>query len=134
MEDNKQDKIAHLGFIQNIINRLSTNSFLIKSFTVTQVSALLAFLADSKYSYISIIPILLFWWLDAFFLYKEKLYRNLYNEIAQNREISNNFSLDLNENYDKASQIIKLAINNKILCLFYGTLLGITILVKFLYC
>lgn len=40
-----QDKIAHLGFIQGIINHMSNNSFLVKSWSVTLLAALFAALS-----------------------------------------------------------------------------------------
>ena len=37
-----EDKLKHLEFIQNIITRMNTNSFLIKGWAVTIASAILA--------------------------------------------------------------------------------------------
>lgn len=36
------NKIAYLGFIQNVINRMGSNSFLVKGFAITLISALVA--------------------------------------------------------------------------------------------
>lgn len=87
-------KIAHLGFIQNIINRMASNSFLIKGFSITFVTTLYSYLLDKNHIQIIFIPICLFWYLDAYFLYQEKLYRELYNKVVKNESSINEFSLD----------------------------------------
>ncbi|MDD5007970.1 MAG: hypothetical protein PHU49_09535 [Syntrophorhabdaceae bacterium] len=48
--DNKQ---SHLGMIQGVVNRLSSNSFLLKGWSVVLASAMFAFAAkDSKMIFI----------------------------------------------------------------------------------
>ena len=46
-----EDKLKHLEFIQNVITRMNTNSFQIKGWTVTIVSAVLAIYASTKNYY-----------------------------------------------------------------------------------
>lgn len=41
-------KLKHLDFIQGVINRLSTNSFLLKGWSVVLVSALFALSANNS--------------------------------------------------------------------------------------
>lgn len=80
------EKIAHLGFIQGVINRMAANSFLVKGWTIALVAALLAIAADKitfSYLLIVLVPVLLFWGLDTYYLIQEKLYRELYSETAQ---------------------------------------------------
>jgi hypothetical protein len=79
--------IKHLEFIQNIITRLGTNSFLIKGWTVTIFSALIALFATNEYNklfylVIYIIPIILFWYLDAYYLQQERKFKGIYNDVA----------------------------------------------------
>ena len=53
------DKQKHLEMIQSVINRLSTNSFLLKGLSVTLFSALLALSTNNRYVnlvYIAYIP------------------------------------------------------------------------------
>lgn len=78
----KMDK--HLEFIQNIISRMANNSFLIKGWSVTLVAALFALAAkDANESYIMLayFPAIIFALLDAYYLYQEKLFRDLYNKV-----------------------------------------------------
>ena len=90
-------QIAHLGFIQNIISRMGANSFLLRGWSVTLVAAIFALAvkdADKTFIYLAYFPICLFWVLDTFFLYKEKLYRRLYEEVACGHIASDTFTLD----------------------------------------
>lgn len=64
-----ENKIKHLEFLQNVIARLNSNSFQIKSWAITIVAALLALYVDSDsntfYILIAIFPTILFWGSDA---------------------------------------------------------------------
>lgn len=79
-------KIIHLEFIQNIITRMNTNSFQIKEWMITIVSALLALFASSDnenvlYIFVAIAPTLIFWLLDSYYLQQERKYRGLYDDV-----------------------------------------------------
>lgn len=80
-----QEKIKHLEFIQNIITSMNRNSFQIKTFTVTIVTALLAVFASTNqeiFICISIFTILLFWFLDSYYLQQERKFRGVYNNVS----------------------------------------------------
>ncbi|MCQ2335869.1 MAG: hypothetical protein MJ010_01650 [Paludibacteraceae bacterium] len=86
-----EEKIKHLEFIQNVITRMNTNSFQLKGWMITIVSALLALYANSEnvlYIFVAIAPVIIFWCLDAFYLKQEKLYRKLYQEIVNNNNVT----------------------------------------------
>lgn len=101
---NLSNKIKHLDLIQGVINRMASNSFVIKGWTVTLVSAII-FLADKNKNIlailISLIPIIMFWILDTFFLRFEQAYRNLYSQISKDTSIKNpneyEFNLKVND-------------------------------------
>lgn len=83
--NNMNDKIEHLKMIQSIVTRMNTNSFQIKGWTITLVSALLALYANSgkvSYIFIALIPVLIFWFLDSYYLQQERRFRALYNDIV----------------------------------------------------
>lgn len=87
-------KIAYLGFIQGAINRMAGNVFIVKGWSVALVAAIIAVTSDAKFGfYIAIVPVLLFWWLDAYYLRQERLYRKLY-EIASTANPPVTFSMD----------------------------------------
>jgi len=79
------DKIKHLEFIQGAITRMGTNSFQMKGWMVVIVSALLAIYADNNnmlYTLFALLPTLIFWGLDAYFLQQERMFRGIYNDVA----------------------------------------------------
>lgn len=83
---NEQIKIAHLGFIQGVINRMGTNSFAAKGWSIVIVAALLAVLGNAQsdiFFWFSLIAIFSFWVQDAFFVRQEHLFRKLYYAVAQ---------------------------------------------------
>lgn len=90
-----EEKIAHLGFIQASISRMAGNVFLVKGWTVALVAAMTALTSDSRIgSYIAIVPAFLFWWLDAFYMRQERLFRDLYVAVATNNPAVAAFSMD----------------------------------------
>jgi hypothetical protein len=90
-------KLKHLEIIQSAIMRMAGNSFLLKGWSVTLVSALFALAAkDSNplFLFVAYIPCVCFWVLDAYFLRQERLYRALYKQVALKQEIDIDFSMD----------------------------------------
>ncbi len=79
------DKLKHLEFIQNVITRMNTNSFQIKGWAITIVSATLALYASTKndcFILVGVFPSIIFWFLDAYYLTQERKFRGLYNDVA----------------------------------------------------
>ncbi|WGF92646.1 hypothetical protein [Aequorivita marisscotiae] len=92
----EQLKIKHLEFIQNVISRLSTNSFLIKGWCITLITGLIALSLDNQKFVILIIGlpiIVIFWFLDTYYLWLEKIYRAHYTIEIENHQI--NFNMDI---------------------------------------
>lgn len=80
------EQIKHLEFIQGVINRMGSNSFQMKGWMITIVSALLALYSSSSikaYLLFAILPTLLFWYLDSYYLQQERKFRGLYNDVAK---------------------------------------------------
>lgn len=92
-----EKKMKHLEMIQGVINRMASNSFLLKGWAVTLVAGIFALSskdADKLYFLIAYIPILVFWGLDAYYLFQERLYRKLYDKICLLQEQSVDFYMD----------------------------------------
>ena len=126
-----EDKFKHLELIQGVINRFSTNSFLLKGWSVVLVSALFALSAnDSKveFIYLAYIPSIVFWGLDGYFLSVERLYRKLYDIVRQKDKID--FSMDIRNLNEKPCPWID-ATFSKTLIPFHGALIGSIIVVMF---
>jgi len=95
-----ENKRKHLEFIQDVINRMARNSFLIKGWCITIVAALIALAAkenNTRFLIVTIIPIVMFWILDGYFLYQERLYRGLYDEVRGRKEEQIDYSMNTME-------------------------------------
>lgn len=130
-----------IDLIQNCINRMAQNSFMIKGWCITIVTALIAFLDKNLNAYILgtifVVPILAFWYLDSFFLLTERLYKRKYDWVIQNRLKSDDNEFDLNPNTfkdKKKDKEIKIMFS-KTLRWFYlmllGTVLTVTVTIGF---
>ena len=92
----KETRIKHLELIHNVIDRLSHKSFLVKSWSITAITALMAFGIDKGDYKIFIIgfPVsLIFWYLDSHYLWLEKIFRKLYDAVIK-KEIKS-MSMDI---------------------------------------
>ena len=126
MSDNK---IRHLEMIQKTIDRMANNSFLIRGWTVTIISAMFALSAkdvNSQYILIAYFSIPIFWTLDSFYLHQEKCYRALYDTIRK-KSGETDFSMDAKE-FDVGRNTWLHAAISKTTVIFYG---GVILLVLF---
>ena len=92
-----ENKRAHLGMIQSVINRMAGNSFLIKGWTVTLVAALFALAqkeSNPVFMYLAYFPTIVFWLLDGYYLWQERMFRKLFDRIRTVREKEIDFSMD----------------------------------------
>ena len=127
-------KLKHLEFVQGVINRLSTNSFLLKGWSVILVSALLALGAtDSnlKFMLLAYAPALVFWGLDGYFLGLERVYRNHYERVRQKSPEQIDFSMNVSDLKEGFSGWVE-ATFSKTIVLFHGTIVGTIIVVMML--
>ncbi|HGE6026818.1 TPA: hypothetical protein ACGGR8_003781, partial [Vibrio cholerae] len=77
---------AHLTMLQNIIQRMASNSSSCKSWCITLVSAVLVIVADKgkpDYAWIALLPTVIFACLDTYYLALEKSFRETYNKFVQ---------------------------------------------------
>jgi hypothetical protein len=97
-EKTEIDKIfvEELKIIQDIIKRMAFNSFLIKGWSITLVVATLLLKGNKYQVLIAFIPLLVFWFLDAYFLWQERMYRELYRWVVENRLKTNEYLFDMN--------------------------------------
>lgn len=91
-----EDKRKHLELVQGVINRMASNSFMLKGWAVTLVAGIFALAGkdtDKLYFLVAYVPIIIFWGLDAYYLLQERLYRLLYDKVRQTDENKIDFSL-----------------------------------------
>ncbi len=93
------NKLKHLEFIQAIVNRLGNNSFLVKSWCITLSAALTALSVGTHKEYIVLayFPIAVFWLLDSYYLWQERLFRGLYDEVREMTEGDINFAMSFSQ-------------------------------------
>jgi len=127
-EELKEFLLKEVEIIQDIIKRMAFNSFLIKGWTITLVAVTLL-LKGSKYQVlIAFIPLIVFWFLDAYFLWQERLYRRLYNWVIQNRMETDKFLFDMNAyRFKKEEQSILRIMFSITLGWFYGSIFILTL-------
>jgi hypothetical protein len=126
-----EDKNKHLEFAQGVITRMGQNSFLIKGWAVTLVSALFALAAkdsNQKFVVVAYFPTLVFWLLDSYYLYQERLFRKVYNSVR--KENSVDYSLSTKK-FDKGIIDWISASFSKTIILFYGVIFGTLIIVMY---
>lgn len=133
MEDElyMQNKIKHLEFIQKVIDRQARNSFLLKGWIITIVVALFAF--DLKgmalKSILSVyILIFIFWLLDSYYLWQEKLFRALYDHVRRLEEKDIDFDMSAKEFSKKVNCSWWSLIISQSIFLFYFSLMIFTII------
>lgn len=127
-EVNKEDVLKELDMLQNCISRMSTNSFALKGWYVTVITALLTFMFTSdstltdKLLGVLIIITIIFWYLNSYYLLLERKYRARYEWFLKNRvyskEISTQKIFDLNVNDKSDAEINK---NEKLLSAMLST-------------
>lgn len=82
-------RVKHLEMIQAVITRLGNDSFLIKGWAVTVNSVFLGFAVSSKeprLAVVAILPAVLFWGLDTYYLRSERLFRVFYERVRLGAE------------------------------------------------
>ncbi len=95
-ENLKEYMLKEIDLIQGIINRMAHNSFMIKGWAITLVVVALL-LQGTKYQVLlAFIPLLVFWFLDAYFLWQERMYRKLYDWVISNRLKTDEYLFDMN--------------------------------------
>ncbi len=128
------NKIKHLEFIRNEITRMNSNSFLIKGWSITLVSALFALSvkdANINFVFVSYVILPVFWLLDGFFISVERRFRDLYDEVTEKPENDIDFKMDIKK-FNKGNRTFIVGVFSKTLILFYGISFLTTLIVMFL--
>jgi hypothetical protein len=101
-ESNVNEK--YLDHIQAVISRHNSNSFMIKGWTITLCTAILAIAGTWKVpilSLIALVPISVFWILDSFYLANERCFVSLYNAAINGYKLKIKNKLILKKNQIK---------------------------------
>jgi hypothetical protein len=92
-----EEKIRHLEMIQVIITRMASNSFMLKGWAVSLVAGVFVLAekdSNALYFLIAYLPIVLFWFLDSYYLQLERKFRVLFKNIGDICEPDFSFSIN----------------------------------------
>lgn len=93
---NSDEKVAGLSFLQSIVSRMANNSFYIKGWDLTLFVAIIALKKDithyGNYLFIALfVSSVMFFFLDAYYLQQERIFRKIYNYLAEKDVGDTNF-------------------------------------------
>ncbi len=124
--------VEHLKMTQAVINRLGINSFLVKvkSWSIIIIVAAMVLIIrqntqNPDFVLVFILPALGFWILDGYFLWQERLFRQVYGEIRVQSDTDFDMNPTKHKNKSKCSWIA--AIFSITLVIFYLVEIGFTI-------
>lgn len=108
-----EKKIKHLEFIQSIISRMASCSFKLKGWTITIITATLGFIFAKDLAKneeliilgIIFIFVLIFWYLDSFYLQQERMFRGKYDEVRKIEEDKVDFSMKFSNETKKIKKM-----------------------------
>lgn len=133
MSDRRLILEKEIDLIQECINRMANNSFLIKGWTITIVTVVFPILYSKIEKniviFFALVMIGCFWYLDSYFLNLERLYRRKYEWVIRNRLINENYFYDLNpynkkmwisKNHRQSSSIIKVMFSKTIFPIYFS--------------
>jgi hypothetical protein len=135
-KENSEAVQAHLSIAQSVIQRMASNSAGCKAWCITLVSAILVVVAQQgkpHFALLAIVPILLFGFLDTYYLSLEKRFRNAYNKFIDKLHGGEIKATDLYaiEPHGKVGQAVGEAILSPSIYPFYIVLLALVVIAMF---
>lgn len=94
-ESLREYMLKEIDIIQDIMKRMAFNSFIIKGWAITLVVVTFVLEGTEYQVWIAFIPLLMFWFLDAHFLWQERMYRKLYEWVINNRLKTDQYLFDM---------------------------------------
>jgi len=129
----KQQRLEVLSreasIIQSIIKRKSTDSFMIKGWTVTLIVATLILQGEKFQVLVAFIPLLSFWFLDAYYQQQMSMYKKLYQWDIANRLNTDDHLFDMNAKGRFKSHVpsrLQTMLADKLIS-FYGAMIILTV-------
>lgn len=130
-------RIAHLTMLQGVISRMGSNSFTLKALSATFGSAAVAITATADepslyYAVAAIVPILIFWLMDAQYLRYERAYRSLYDHVRRGEEIDA-YSLDASPFMKDIKSVFRVAFSWSVILFYLAILISFGLVVFLIY-
>jgi hypothetical protein len=129
------DKLKHLDYIQQTITRMATVSFQIKTWNIGLVTAVLAFAAGDKnpaFLWAALLPAVMLWFLDSFFLQQEKLFRDLYDDVRKVDSSIEAFSMNAKKYLENPKNKRCAVLFSETLRYFHGMVVAVVLLAMLL--
>ncbi|MEF7612993.1 hypothetical protein V4F39_03650 [Aquincola sp. MAHUQ-54] len=129
-----ENKLKHLEFLQGAVNRMASNLFLLKGWTITLIAGLFALSAkdaNAAYVLVAFFPALVFWILDGYFLSQERRFRALYDEVRKLPEDQIDFSMDTRPFKREYRNTWIGAMFSRTLLIYYGMLVTFMVALTF---
>ncbi len=126
-------KLKHLEFIQAVINRMSSNSFLFKGWAITLAAGMFTLATSTSQQILvlaGVVTTCLFWAIDGYYLSIERRYRELFQKVADKNNEEVDFTMTLRDTGKHREWFV--AVRSDLLVMFYGTLSLLQILTLFL--
>ncbi len=128
------ERIKYIEILQAAISRMNSNSFSIKGWSVTLLSAIIAVavsLKNVQFVYVAIVPCLLFWVLDSIYLQQERKFVVIYRNAIVPESTLPDFEMNLESKMvksDKKTRYYRVFFS-RTMWPFYGMMLAIVILI-----
>lgn len=123
-------KLKHLEFIQAVISRMATNSFLFKGWAITIAAGLAAFAAVESRTALLILALattIMFWGLDGYYLWLERCFIKLHNEVAAKSADNIDFAMEPDKT-DALRRWLSTCACRPHLWLFYGVIIVVDVI------
>ena len=129
---NEKILIEEIKIIQDIIKRMAENSFKIKTWAIALVTAILLIKYNINNYSIALIPLMGFWFLDAYYLQQEKIFRKVYDNKVENKTTNDSTMFKINPNNFKkdVSNILFIMFWNKSITPLYSIILTLLLLLQ----
>ncbi|MHA1755124.1 MAG: hypothetical protein ACTSVV_00035 [Promethearchaeota archaeon] len=117
----------YFKIIQGVINRMAQNSFMIKTWYATLFGAIIIFsfnIVSILVYFILIVISVIFWFIDSYFLHREKLFRKLYTKKVEEFNDDNKrneiklFDLDVNPYKKEVKGIVRIMFTKTEICYY----------------
>lgn len=123
--------------LQGIIARMGSNSFTLKALSATFGSAAIAVMAtaqnpSSHYAFAALVPIIIFWLMDAQYLRYERSYRKLFERVRRGEEVD---AYDLNAEpfMSETGHVFKLAVTGSVAWFYVAILISLGVVGLIIY-
>lgn len=94
------EQLKYLDYIQNTITRMNTNSFQLKGWAITLNTAILGITISNNIKeliILAVLELLVFSYIDAYYLCLERKYRALYRDVVEGDVNSRIFDMNINK-------------------------------------